>query len=57
MAMSGVYDLTEYTKGYFDDDVYFNSPAHYITNLTDHGILEQIRQEPAYSYYDRQWFI
>jgi esterase/lipase superfamily enzyme len=22
LAMSGVYDLTEYTKGYFDDDVY-----------------------------------
>jgi esterase/lipase superfamily enzyme len=24
--MSGVYDLTEYTKGYYDEDVYFNSP-------------------------------
>lgn len=44
IAMSGVYDLTEYTKGYFDDDVYFNSPAHYIPNLSDHGILEQIRR-------------
>lgn len=43
IAMSGVYDLTEYTKGYFDDDVYFNSPAHYMPNLTDHGVLEQIR--------------
>lgn len=44
IAMSGVYDLTEYTKGYFDDDVYFNSPQHYIPNLTDHHILEQIRR-------------
>jgi len=44
IAMSGVYDLTEYTKGHFDDDVYFNSPMHYMPNLTDHGILEQIRQ-------------
>jgi esterase/lipase superfamily enzyme len=43
IAMSGVYDLTEYTKGYFDDDVYFNSPIHYIPNLTDNNILEQIR--------------
>jgi esterase/lipase superfamily enzyme len=42
--MSGVYDLTEYTKGYFDEDVYFNSPQHYIPNLTDHHILEQIRR-------------
>ncbi len=44
IAMSGVYDLTEYTRGYFDDDVYFNSPQHYIPNLTDHTILEQIQQ-------------
>ena len=43
IAMSGVYDLTEYTKGHFDDDVYFNSPAHYIPNLTDHNFLEKIR--------------
>src|SRR5690606_6461935 len=44
IAMSGVYDLTEYTKGYFDDSVYFNSPMHYMPNLTDHNILEQIRK-------------
>src|ERR1700712_4758029 len=43
IAMSGVYDLTEYTKGYFDDQVYFNSPMHYIPNLTHHETLEQIR--------------
>lgn len=43
IAMSGVYDLSEYTKGYFDEDVYFNSPMHYMPNLTDHGMLEQIR--------------
>ena len=44
IAMSGVYDLTEYTKGYYDEDVYFNSPQHYMPNLSDHGILEQIRR-------------
>jgi esterase/lipase superfamily enzyme len=43
IAMSGVYDLTEYTKGHYDDDVYFNSPAHYIPNLSDHNFLEKIR--------------
>ncbi|MFT3846068.1 MAG: alpha/beta hydrolase-fold protein [Lacibacter sp.] len=43
-AMSGVYDLTEYTKGYYDEQVYFNSPMHYMPNLTDHHILEQIRR-------------
>jgi len=44
IAMSGVYDLTEYTKGYFDDDVYFNSPMHYMPNLSDHNTLEHIRR-------------
>ena len=49
IALSGVYDLTEYTKGYFDDDVYFNSPQHFIPNLNDHTILEQIRKSsPVY---------
>ena len=43
IAMSGVYDLTEYTKGYYSEDVYFNSPQHYIPNITYHHILEQIR--------------
>jgi esterase/lipase superfamily enzyme len=43
-SMSGVYDLTEYTKGYYDDDVYYNSPMHYMPNMTDHNILEQIRR-------------
>lgn len=44
IAMSGVYDLTEYTKGFYDDYVYFNSPMHYMPNLADHNILEQIRK-------------
>jgi esterase/lipase superfamily enzyme len=44
IAMSGVYDLMEYTKGHYDDHVYFNSPMHYMPNLTDHDILEQIRR-------------
>ena len=44
IAMSGVYDLTEYSNGHFDDDVYFNSPQHYMPNLSDHSVLEQIRR-------------
>lgn len=44
IAMSGVYDLTEYTKGHYDDHVYFNSPMHYMPNLSDHSVLEQIRR-------------
>ncbi|MEY4336202.1 MAG: hypothetical protein RLZZ45_1121 [Bacteroidota bacterium] len=44
IAMSGVYDLMEYTDGYYDEQVYFNSPSHYIPNLTDPTILEKIRK-------------
>ncbi len=44
IAMSGVYNLSEYTKGYYDEQVYFNSPQHYMPNLTDHNVLEQIRK-------------
>ena len=44
IAMSGIYDLTEYTDGYYDEQVYFNSPIHYIPNHEDHHALEQIRK-------------
>ncbi|TXI32932.1 MAG: esterase [Niabella sp.] len=44
IAMSGVYDLSYYSNGYMDDNVYYNSPQHYMPNLTDHGILETIRR-------------
>src|SRR3984885_16034372 len=44
IGMSGVYDLTEYTRGYYDEDVYFNSPQHYIPNLSDDWYLSNIRK-------------
>ena len=44
IAMSGVYDLTSYTKGYFDEDVYFNSPVHYLPNLSDDHALSHLRR-------------
>ena len=44
IAMSGVYDLSEYTKGYWDDQVYFNSPLHYIPYLADDWYLSNIRR-------------
>lgn len=43
ISMSGFFDLDGYLDGYFDDDVYFNNPASFVPNLSDHGILEQIR--------------
>lgn len=44
IAMSGVYDLTEYSKGFWDEQVYFNSPQHYVPNLTDNWYLDNIRK-------------
>lgn len=46
IAMSGNYDLSTYTKGYFDEDVYFNSPMHYLERLEDEHYLSRIRASP-----------
>lgn len=43
ISMSGVYDLSEYTKGFWDEQVYFNSPIHYIPNLNDLYYLDKIK--------------
>ena len=43
IAMSGVYDLHYYTKGFNDDQVYFNSPMDYMPGLTDAWYLDHIR--------------
>ncbi len=44
ISMSGVYDLTEYTRGFWDEQVYFNSPIHYIPNLENPFYLDKIRE-------------
>jgi esterase/lipase superfamily enzyme len=44
IAMSGVYDLTSYTDGYWDEDVYFNSPMHYLDGLQDQNLLGKMRK-------------
>lgn len=43
ISMSGVYDLKEYTKGYWDEQVYFNSPEIYMKNMGDEWFLSKIR--------------
>lgn len=44
IAMSGSYDLSYYTNDYWDNDVYFNSPMHYLKNLQDDNYLSKIRE-------------
>jgi len=43
ISMSGVYDLSEYTKGHFDEQVFYNSPYHYMPSLNDAWYLEKIK--------------
>ena len=45
IAMSGIYDLKEYSKEYFDEDCYFNSPTDYLPNLTDQYWLNLLRSK------------
>jgi len=44
IAMSGIYDLQYYTRGYFDDRVFFNSPVHYLPGWNDEYMLNKMRE-------------
>jgi esterase/lipase superfamily enzyme len=43
IAMSGIYDLQYYTRGYFDDNVFYNSPVHYLPGWNDEYMLNKMR--------------
>jgi len=43
IAMSGIYDLKAYSKGYYDDHVYYNSPIDFLPSSSDEGYLNQMR--------------
>jgi esterase/lipase superfamily enzyme len=47
IAMSGGYDIKSYLKGYYDDNVYFNNPVDYLSNLSDDHTLSVLRQADA----------
>ncbi len=44
IGISGRYDLKAWTNGYYDNDVYFNSPMDYLPNLTGPA-LTSLRQK------------
>ena len=48
IGISGNYDLKAYTNGYYDNDVYFNSPQDYLANLTG-PLLNNLRQKQKIS--------
>jgi esterase/lipase superfamily enzyme len=51
VALSGRFDLTQsiaHYRGlfddYYDEEIYFHTPAHFVPNLSDHHLLERIRR-------------
>lgn len=45
MAMSGSYEIRDYLRDYYDDDVYFNNPVDYMPRLDDAAILAHLRND------------
>lgn len=33
LSMSGAFDISDFMDGYYDDNVYFNNPMHYVPNM------------------------
>lgn len=44
ISMGGAFDIMRFLHGYFDEDAYLLSPAHFLPNLTDPWFLERCRQ-------------
>jgi esterase/lipase superfamily enzyme len=47
IAMSGSYDIRSYLRGYTDDNVYFNNPMQYLSNLNDDYHLPLLKSADA----------
>lgn len=45
IALSGVYDLSDFLGEYADEIVYYNSPLWFLPNLTDPYYLEELRKK------------
>ena len=43
IGLSGVYDISQWTDGYHDDNIYFNNPLAFVSNENDWGRLESLR--------------
>ncbi|MBI1802629.1 MAG: esterase [Chloroflexi bacterium] len=45
IAMSGNYNIRSFANGYYDENVYFDSPYDYLPNLNDDTYLPLLRQK------------
>jgi esterase/lipase superfamily enzyme len=44
LSMSGAFDMSRFLGGYYDNDVYFHTPTHFIPNLGDPWFFDHYRQ-------------
>jgi esterase/lipase superfamily enzyme len=44
IGLSGLYDITQLTRGEYGHDVYVNNPSHFLGHLHDHWHLEALRR-------------
>ena len=44
LSMSGQFDMTSFLHGYYDDDVYFQTPTYYLRNQNDAWYFDRYRR-------------
>jgi len=44
LSMSGAFDMSNFLRGYYDQDLYYNTPTAYISNLSDPWFYDRYRQ-------------
>lgn len=44
LSMSGAFDMSNFLRGYHDQDVYFNTPTQYLPNISDLWYLDRYRR-------------
>ena len=58
LSMSGAFDPSNFLRGYYDDDCYFNIPMHYLPNIGDSWYLDRYRRNTyvlATGVHDQCW--
>lgn len=44
LSMSGAFDVSRFLHGYYDSDVYFHTPPHFLPNLSDPWFYDRYRR-------------
>lgn len=44
LSMSGAFDVSNFLRGYYDEDCFFNLPTHYLKEMSDPWYFERYRR-------------